>query len=99
MGLLIQFESDDWRDYAANLASDTEAWRAANPDLVELGPFDSVTVERGLVIGHLGDEAHELARCGRDEPWRVGGRERLYDRLQVIVRATAMAPLMALIDA
>lgn len=84
MRLLIRFQSDEWRSYAANLATDPEAWKAANPATLQLGPFDSVEVTRGRVVGQVDGEARELARCDRDEPWRAVGVERLYDRFELI---------------
>ena len=84
MRLLIRFQSDDWRSYAADLAPDPTAWRAANPATLQLGPFDKVTVDRSRMVGHLGGVAQELARCERDEPWRPAGATRLYDRFEIV---------------
>lgn len=99
MALLIRFVSDEWRGYTANMSPDAEAWRAQNPQTVEVGPFDAVTVDRsrGRVTGTLAGAVRELARANRDEPWRIEGLARLYDHVEVVAKTLALVNIVALV--
>lgn len=97
MGLLIQFESDDWRSCGAVHAADPEAWNAANPAVVELGPFDTVEVTRNGVVGRVEGQERALAQRNRDGVWTPVGLQRLYDRFRIVGGSViAGAPLAGL---